>query len=158
MGWENRDWARLNDGELERLYGIRPSRKSSKRGFVWGALSVLTVLVIGFAFSQRPRPFVAPPTEISSFTAPLVVYGGQTAHLADERLVCTAEAVNFARRVWECQEWSILGAQQVAALAVGTGGVSCTSRHVDQRSRRWVCDRIITPPAGLTRPPRTAHT
>ena len=102
MGWQDRDWAKLHDEELDALYGFRkPASRPglSMRKVVWTSVAALTIAVAGFAYTQRPQ-------------TPRPVYGVQTQHdilygdpteQAGILGVCT-EYVADTRGAWSCTQ------------------------------------------------------
>jgi hypothetical protein len=71
VGWQDRDWARLNDDELEELYRISPGNRTlSARRVVWTALAIGVVAVAALSprrsgcacAAPRGRPRSSGPT------------------------------------------------------------------------------------------------
>jgi len=74
VGWQDRDWAKLGDDELDALYGTGvPSRRFSVRQVVWSAVALL--VVAGGAFAVTHRETGQPPAPLQLTPAPTVIYG-----------------------------------------------------------------------------------
>jgi hypothetical protein len=132
VGWQDRDWAKLNDAELEALYGVtrRPPASSSGatlppttrsyrvphvrttttgRQRFWIGMAFFLVSAGGFAYTHRET---AP---VSSLTAqPTVLFGIRGTNTSvpagtpgGADTVCTEEAFNASANQWSCLVWAL---------------------------------------------------
>ena len=155
MGWRDRDWAKLDEGELERLYGVVPANSSAKRMRVWCGLAVLVLAVGGFAYSQRSTPgMYAAPAQ------PLVLYGIRGREpTVDElspggtRTVCTEEAFDTAAKGWTCLVWT-LNTRNLPVVEPAPYEGPCTHLLAATDQARWTCLGVAPlPPEELPPPP-----
>jgi hypothetical protein len=147
VGWQDRDWAKLRDDELDALYGFRqpPSGRSlSTRRVVWGATAVLVVAVFGFAYTQMPHAHG--PVYGVIVPSPDVIYG-QPTELSGELGVCT-EMSTDASGSWQCISIDLNTRHLRVAPAAPYDG-PCAHLSADQTSGRWVClsDHPVPTPA-----------
>jgi hypothetical protein len=148
MGWQDRDWAKLRDDELDQLYGMRRppegGRTISPRKIVWGALVVLVLAVGGFAFTQLPH---APAPVYGKLPGePDVIYGNP-AQLSGELGVCTEYVVDRAG-AWQCTVID-LNTRHLRVARAQTFEGTCAHLIADQPTGRWLCvsDRPAEAPA-----------
>jgi hypothetical protein len=151
VGWQDRDWARLRDDELDALYGFRkpPSggRGVSTRWVVWGAVAAAVIAVSGFGYTQVPR---TPPVNGVVNSGPDVIYGQPTAQ-GGLLGVCTEMSVDVTG-IWRCTSIALnTGHTRVARAAPYDG--PCAHLSADQTTGRWVCisarpDGTAPEPAG----------
>jgi hypothetical protein len=154
MGWQDRDWAKLDEGELEQLYGVVPANRSTTRNRVWWGLGVLVVAVGGFAYTQRSTPGIyAAPAQ------PLVLYGirgreptvGELA-AGGTRTVCTEEAFDAAAQVWTCLVWTV-NTRNLPVVEPAQYEGPCTHLLAATDQARWTCLGVEPlPPAELPPP------
>ena len=139
MGWQNRDWARLSEDELEALYGVEPRRRTLPvRRLVWGAVAVLCAAVGAFGWTQReqaPPPLPAAP--------PDVVYGDEVGPLN----ACTEYELDAAG-TWRCTIVTQNAPGTRISRAAPYDG-PCAHLRADQTDGRWTCvsTRAAAPPA-----------
>jgi hypothetical protein len=140
MGWQDRDWAKLDDRELEQLYGIVPANSSATRVSVWCALAVLGLAVGAFAYTQRSTPgMYAAPAQ------PLVLYGIRGSQpTVDElspggmRTVCTEEAFVAAAHRWSCLVWT-LNTRNLPVVEPAPYEGPCSHLLAATDQPRWTC-------------------
>jgi hypothetical protein len=131
VGWQDRDWARLRDEELEALYGFRKpadGRTLSTRKVVWTSTLVLTLAVFGFAYTQMPhspRPAYVQPQQD-------VLYGDQTV-----LGICTEYVADTTGR-WQCTSIELNTNHLPVARARPFDG-RCAHLTVDETMGRWLC-------------------
>jgi len=139
VGWQDRDWAKLGDAELEALYGTRrpratPARRWGrwKRSIVWPATALLVLAVARFAYTQRAIPSPFAPT-------PKVLYGTR-ATLAGQPGVCTEFTADTSGR-WTCADLQLLTLAYADAQVIPATPYSgpCTDLRADQDEGRWIC-------------------
>jgi hypothetical protein len=142
MGWQDRDWAKLRDDELDAIYAFRKSPATrSLRALVWAALGVATLAVVGFALYERPHRKVFAVDEArsavrfgdrgtSTAVAPTAPGGVDT--------VCVEKAEQ-ADGSWLCLDaWVIDQYSPPVAEAHPYPG-ACTHERVDESAGRWLC-------------------
>ena len=138
MGWQDRDWAKLRNDELEQLYGVRKPPESgrtiSPRRIIWGAVLVLVLAVAGFAYTQMPHP--AAPVYGELPAQPDVIYGNP-AQQAGELGVCT-EYVTDASGAWQCTVID-LNTRHLRVARAQTFDGPCAHLTADQPTGRWLC-------------------
>ena len=160
MGWQDRDWAKFNEDELRRLYGVtragggasdcppagppdllRPVAmpRGATRARVWGVIAVL-VLVFG-VFAYRHRETAAPP--VAAPGEP-VLYGirGTDTQVdpmlpGGTRTVCTEEGFATGRG-WACISWAV-NDRDVPVVAPPQYQGQCTHLLADTTRARWLC-------------------
>jgi hypothetical protein len=137
VGWQDRDWARLSDDELETLYGVERGRSFPTRTVVWTALAVVTAAVAAFGWTQREH---APPPVPA---APEVVYGDALGPVN----ACTEYELDTAGS-WHCIVISQNAPGTRIARAAPYDG-PCAHLRADQADGRWTCvsARAVAPPA-----------
>jgi len=145
MGWQDRDWAKLGDEELDAMYGFRkpPSDgggTDSPRRVVWTVVGVLVLAVAGFAYLQLPH--TAAPGYGVTPAQPDVIYG-QPTEQSGVLGVCTEYEV--AGTSWRCDVVDLNASHLRVAHAAPFDGPR-THMSVDQTTGRWVC--ISVRPAG----------
>jgi hypothetical protein len=133
MGWQDRDWAKLDDEELNTLYGARRVAAFPTRRVVWAVVAVV-VAFGAFAVTHREHPPIGSPSLVAPTAA--VIYGtpetfvGQPAACTDYQLGATGQ--------WQCfVVQQTTGAQRVARAAPYDG--PCAHLSADQTTGRWVC-------------------
>jgi hypothetical protein len=142
MGWQDRDWAKLGDDELEVLYAFRRSsrgRRVSTRALVWSCTAAMLLAVVGFAAYERPHgDSLFAPAQAS------VIYGYRgTSTAVDARApggldtVCI-EMVQHVDGAWSCIDYWI-DDRHVPVVVGHVYSGPCTHLRVDQQSGDWVC-------------------
>ena len=130
MGWQQRDYARLNDEELEELYDIRRPRTSG-RGLVWTTVAVVTTAVFAFAYHERGG---AVGTVDNG--PPPVLYGTPVTQGIFAGYVCTELEYIPVSRTWRCDRY--LGNQaRVPVYPAAPYKGQCA--HMEVEGRDWVC-------------------
>jgi hypothetical protein len=139
MGWKDRDWAKLDDDQLEQLYRLPSRRPVSRRVSALAGIAVACTVAFA-AYTQRPSPPRIP-------SMPAILYGDRDTFGDGESggypMACTDELI--VNDLWHCREWSVdtTNARIVEPKAyVGP----CTHVRADQELGRWVC-LGETPPA-----------
>ncbi|HEV7134964.1 MAG TPA: hypothetical protein VGN27_14650 [Gaiellaceae bacterium] len=160
MGWRDRDWAKFDEDELRRLYGVVRVPKANPgcppaqgpdllgtvrlpsgatRSRIWGGLAVL-VLAFG-VFAYQHRGTATPPVVA---LGPPVLYGirGTDARVdplvpGGTRTVCTEEGFATGRG-WACISWA-LNVHDVPVVAPPPYQGACTHLIVDTAQPRWTC-------------------
>jgi len=142
MGWQDRDWARLDEGELHQLYGVVPAKTGGVRVGVWAAVVLLVLAVGGFAYTQMPARDVqsSPPAQEQT-----VLYGvrGTDASVdalapGGTRTVCTEEAFVAAAQRWSCLAWAVNTNDLPVVLPQQYQG-QCTHLVAAVDQARWTC-------------------
>jgi hypothetical protein len=110
MGWHDRDWAKLNDEELEALYGMpRVHTTTTGRQRFWIGMALFLMTAGGFAYTHRES---APASRLTA--QPVVLFGirgtnttvpAATPSGADT--VCTEEAFDASADQWSCLVWAL---------------------------------------------------
>jgi hypothetical protein len=137
VGWQDRDWAKLRDEELEALYGFRKpaaGRTVSHRKIVWSTVAVLVVAVFGFASTQMPHAN-APGYGVNE-PEPDVIYGAPT-ELTGQLGVCTDMSVDLSG-TWQCISVDLNTRHLRVARPAPYDG-PCGHLSADQTTGRWVC-------------------
>jgi hypothetical protein len=158
VAWQDRDVAKLSDGELADLHGVAPSssRAQSTRVRVWCVLAVVALASGGFAYAKRPalEPVVAPQPQ------PVVLFGLRgTNTRVDARTpggvgtVCTDTIFNAAASRWSCVSWSV-NDRDLRVIEPAPYHGPCTHLSADPIQARWLClgsdpvpPRQVPPPA-----------
>ncbi len=139
MGWQERDWAKLTDSELEALYGVvRPAATNVLRVRIWSGLAVLVFAVGGFAYTQRPAPTWAP----QQATQVIGIQGTNRNIPADypggTNTACTEEAYTAAEHRWACLSWAV-DSRQLPIVKPAPYVGACTHLVADRNQARWTC-------------------
>lgn len=133
MGWQDRDWAKLREDELEALYSFRkptPPRTMSTRRVVWTLVAIASTAVFGFGWTQRTvipavPPAPPPPSAIFGFTTHSELFGDG---------VCVELLLVGGR--WLCGSID-LNASNVPVIRATPYNGPCSHLKVD--GSRWVC-------------------
>jgi hypothetical protein len=160
MGWQDRDWAKLNDSELEAIYGLsrRPSPIDRARVIVWTGIAILTVAVSALAIVARGEAphggsFAVAPQ-------PSVIHGIRGAEDAADfapggrKTVCTEEGIDRRSGRWVCMVW-LLNENDLPVLAPSLYRGPCAHVLADQTSGAWTCLSGVPPPQGAVPPAPT---
>lgn len=139
MGWQDRDWAKLNEQELGALYGARTPQAGKRsinvaRWVAWSGIAALTVAVAGWAVTHRipretPLPAVVTP-------APDVIYG-QPIVFAGVLTACTEYSADTSGTL-QCTSIDANPRHVRVARAAPYDG-PCADLSADQTTGRWVC-------------------
>lgn len=146
MGWQDRDWAKLDADELDALYGARP-RSGTIRAGAAPAILVSALLAVGVGYLQlgrggAPAPAVAAPQ-------PSVLYGQPTA-FAGEATACTELKLSTTGR-WACVAVAV-NERHLPVVAPPQYQGPCSHLSVDEPTGRWRClGNVPTPDAQLPR-------
>jgi hypothetical protein len=142
MGWQDRDWAKFTEDELNAIYGASVQRTISRdrhvmRIVVW---SLAGLAASGALFATRHTSRPAP------FPRPAVFYGVAARDDSGwgHPIACTEE--ELVGDAWRCDAWSI---DTTNAPIVGPTPYvgTCTHARVDQELGRWVCLEDVPGPA-----------
>jgi hypothetical protein len=134
VGWQDREWAKLDDGETEALYGFRAGRRFSTRQVVWSVMAALVAAGAAFAFTHREHAAAAPSYVITP--APEVIYG-QPVVFAGSQAACVEYTVDTSGS-WICSDIDPnIRHVRVAPAAPYDG--PCAHLVADQSTARWVC-------------------
>ncbi|MGH2934038.1 MAG: hypothetical protein ACRDL2_05915 [Gaiellaceae bacterium] len=139
MGWQDRDWAKLNEDELQQLYRIPVRRGVSPLVSAIAGIAMACTLAFA-AYTQRPsRPHIP--------STPAILYG-ERATFGDgegggDPMACTDELI--VNDSWHCREWSVDTTNAPIVEPKAYVG-QCTHVRADQELGRWVC-LGETPPA-----------
>lgn len=138
MGWQDRDWAKFDDDELQELYGVAPRRTTSARRWIWSVVAVAVLAIGGFAYTQRQSTaaFGDAPTALvgarGTDTRIPASYPGGT------DTVCTEEGYDQTQGQWTCLSWQ-LNVRHLPVVVPADYVGSCTHLLADQTSERWTC-------------------
>jgi hypothetical protein len=162
MGWQDRDWAKLDASEFDAIYGSRssgatpPPARDAGRVVRRGAGPAILVSLLAAA-SLGPlhllRTAFPDPTLYQAYPRH-VIYGVRGTNAAapnypgGTNTACTAVAFDTTRG-WQCNSWAVDTADlPIVSLAPYSG--TCTDAKVDETSGNWIC--LGTAPAGATTP------
>ncbi len=157
MGWQDRDWAKLDERELAELYGVgRPRRIRLREGVATAiVLSAFATLVLG-------RVHLLAPLRATAFDPAYpqrIIYGIRGTNTADPygpggaNTACTAASFDPSRG-WQCQYWAI-DTVHLPIVAPASYNGTCADAKVDQSSGSWLCVSA-TPPGAETNPTVTS--
>lgn len=138
MGWQDRDWARLDDGELDASYGSSTAPSTRIRSGAWLAVVVsgCATLLFGYLHLGRHAPLGSART--------LTVIYGTPVQAADGTRACTAFRSTTAGR-WLCAVLD-LNPSHLAVEAPPPYTGTCGYLAADQRSGAWTCLSTIATP------------
>lgn len=141
MGWQDRDYARLNDDELDELYRVRRGGTSERR-VVWPLLAVAATAVLGFGYHERGVVTGGVAGAVND--APPVLFGTlvKTGPLSGN--VCTELEYLSVSRSWRCDVYLVNATHAPVYPATPYNG-ECA--HLKVQGRDWVCLSAV-PPAG----------
>ena len=130
MGWQQRDWAKLDEAELEELYGVQP-RVAAHAGAFWAVIVSLLLTALGIGWSLREH---AP--RVQNLT-PGLLYGmvipeGSSLGPAG---ICQ-ELERLPDSTWRCDTID-LNTQHATVIPAKPYNGPCAHLLVD--SSRWVC-------------------
>jgi hypothetical protein len=134
MGWQDRDDAKLRDDELAALYNVRrptPTRSVPVRPLVWSAVGIATLVVFGFAMTQRPSAGPVPldlPTTIVGTALP-------DDYITGPDNVCT-EFQFVAGRGWDCLV-SEVNFRHLRVVPATPYNGNCS--HLEVEGEAWAC-------------------
>jgi hypothetical protein len=144
MGWQDRDWAKLDEQELGSLYGGGGSKKPRRRSGVsrtilWSVI-VLVAALAGAYILGRPS---SPPVE-----GPTLIYG-HAMTLGGQPAACVETAFNAELHDWICL--TINGNPEHLPVVEPKAYVGpCADAVADQANGRWVCQgNTPLPPSDL---------
>jgi hypothetical protein len=156
MGWEDRDWAKLNDEELRDLYGMSPGQaRSPTRGRFSGRTTTsarqrfwigvgLGVLTLGL-FLWSHRQTAAPLVPGAAPALPTVLFGirGTDASVPSQTpegtdAVCTEEAFGASTQQWYCLTWA-LNVRHLPVVQPAQYQGPCTHLVAATDQARWNC-------------------
>ena len=140
MGWQDRDWAKFDDGELNELYGVAPRQANPARRWVWSLVALAVVAIGGFAYTQRQSD-----TALSAGPEQIAIVGAQgtDSHATPMApgatdTVCTEEAYDQATREWMCLNWEV-NLRHLPVVVPPEYIGACTHLLADQTAERWTC-------------------
>ena len=142
MGWQDRDWAKLNEQELAQIYGGRGRRTPRVREGAATAIvvSALATLVLGRA---HLLPFAARGSSYDPVYPQHIIYGirgtaaGKPNDPGGTNTACTTASL-AANQAWQCQAWAV-DVARYPIVAPGSYDGTCPEAKVDQASGRWLC-------------------
>jgi hypothetical protein len=131
VGWQQRDWAKFEDGELQELYGV-VHRVAPRRGAFWAVIVSLLLTVLGVGWVLRPQPEAVRGAGIT----PSALYGtiipeGSTLGPAG---VC--QELELTDGAWRCDTVAVNLANVPVLRATPYNG-PCT--HLRGVGGRWAC-------------------
>jgi hypothetical protein len=132
LGWQQRDWAKLDDAELEQLYGVQP-RVAAHSGAFWAVIVSLLLTVLGIGWTFREHAAKVPVQNLT----PGLLYGmvipeGSSLGPAG---VCQ-ELERLADNTWRCDSID-LNMQHAAVIPAKPYEGPCA--HLLVVASRWVC-------------------
>jgi hypothetical protein len=145
VGWQDRDWAKLDERELGALYGggsaPKPGRRSTvSHTLIWCGIVLVAALAGVYILS---RPSTSP-----SVDGPTRVYG-HSITFAGVPSVCTEIAYNTEAHGWVCNLIQSNLAHLPVIEPVPYDG-SCADAVADQTDGHWVCHSTTPfPPSEL---------
>jgi hypothetical protein len=130
LGWQQRDWAKLDDAELEELYGV-PPRVAAHSGAFWAVIVslLLTVLGIGWTFREH-TPGVQNLTP--GLLYGMVIPEGSSLGPAG---VCQ-ELERLPDNTWRCD---VVAVNTANAPAIPAKPYNGPCDHLQVVASRWVC-------------------
>jgi hypothetical protein len=125
-------------GELSRT---APQRATDARVPVWTAVSLLMLIVGGFAYTQRQDE--ARLTEARQSPIMLIGLPGMNGAVPSEapggnNTVCTEEALDPTALRWSCLVWEV-NVRQLPIVEPPRYVGRCTHLRVDPEAARWTC-------------------
>jgi len=158
VGWQDRDWAKLDDSEREAIYGLPrpPGPIDRTRVLVWTGMTVLAVAVLALAIAAHRHALHRASLAVAP--QPSVIHGirgtQDTADFAPggRNTVCTEEAVDRRSGRWACVAW-VLNENDLPVLAPQAYRGRCGHMFADQTTGAWTCLSRVPPPAGSVPPP-----
>lgn len=141
MGWQDRDWAKLDRSEFDAIYGSRPTLgppplgRSSSSVVRRGAWPAIVVSVLAAVALSRLHVLHMPALHGSASTP--TVYGQPL----QDGSVCTHLKL-FPGSKWKCLDALVppQGASRSAHVVVPpTYQGACTELVADQTTGRWLC-------------------
>ena len=145
MGWQDRDWAKLDERELGALYGgggnPTPGGPSTVvRTLMWGAI-VLVAALAGVYILSRPSVSSGPERPVHVYGHAIVFAGLPS--------VCTEIAYNTALSGWVCDRVQD-NTDGLPVIEPAPYEGPCTDAVADQAAGHWVCQgNTPIPPADL---------
>lgn len=133
MGWQDRDYAKLREDELEALYSFRkptPPRTLSTRRVVWTLVAIASTAVFGFGWTQRQVP---PPAQQAT-PAPSALYGIAMHDDTFGEGVCTD--LVFRDGLWRCNSIEF-NVRNVPVIRATPYNGPCG--HLTINGSHWVC-------------------
>jgi hypothetical protein len=134
VGWQARDWAKLDDTELGTLYGGGGNKQEGPstvmRMLMWSAI-VLVAALGGFYILSRPSGSSSGPPRPVHLYGHAITFGGMPS-------VCTQIAYNTALSGWVCDRIQNNSDRLPVIEPVPYQG-PCTDAVADQTGGHWVC-------------------
>jgi hypothetical protein len=131
LGWQQRDWAKLDDGELEELYGVQP-RVGIHRGAFWAVIVSLLLTVLGVGWALRPQPASLSGVGIT----PSALYGMVIPEGSSLGPPGVCQELELAAGAWRCDDIAVNLANVPVIGATPYNG-PCT--HLQVVGTRWAC-------------------
>ena len=131
MGWQQRDWAKLDDAELEELYGVQP-RVGAHHGAFWAVIVSLLVTVLGgaYAFRERPAAVSGPGVTPSALYGMVVPEGSPLGPPG----VC--QELELANGAWRCD---VVMVNTAHVPVIGATPFNAPCAHLKVVDTRWAC-------------------
>jgi hypothetical protein len=140
VGWQNRDWAKHDDDELAKLYGVVPHSTRTVRIRIWSTVTVLTFAVGGFAYTQLPttEPFVAAGQTDLLFGLRGTNQRVPSDYPGGTGTACNEEEYTAETGQWSCMSWAV-NVRNLPIVQPPAYVGPCTHLLADQEHARWIC-------------------
>lgn len=167
MGWQDRDWAKLSDDELEALYGVQRRQAAPSSGTTlppttpvsrlrvqttttgrqrfWIGMTLFLVVAGGFAYTHRETAPASASPAASPAAEPTVLYGmrGTSTTVPSQTpgavdTVCTEEEFDAKTQSWFCVAWTLNPRGLPVVLPAPYRG-PCTHLVAATTEARWTC-------------------